>query len=234
MKGLRHIKKIREYCNYIEDHLLKVNDSWEIIKITCRDMNFVYDDFLFWHITKLIYLHDVSKMSIEEFIPYQQKFFPVEKPDDTWFSSALQHHYDFNPHHWQNWTTRKETFPNEQTCHCVCMIADWMAMGMKFGDTAEQYYEKNKVKIDLPDWAIEFISEIFQRLRDVRVIRCASCGEYQEWDEETPLCKSCQHNLMTVPCGWENKEKENVRRQTDGAGPERTGGKDPDEAALPG
>ena len=44
------------------------------------------------------------------------------------------------------------------------MVLDWMAMGYKFGDTAQEYYEKNKEKIELPDWAIEFIYEIFRRV----------------------------------------------------------------------
>ena len=40
-------------------------------------------------------------------------------------------------------------------------VVDWVAMGIKFNDTAKSYYEKNKHEIELPDWAIELMYEIF-------------------------------------------------------------------------
>ena len=36
-----------------------------------------------------------------------------------------------------------------------------MAMGYEFGDTAKEYYENNKAKIDLPKWAIDEMYKIF-------------------------------------------------------------------------
>lgn len=38
---------------------------------------------------------------------------------------------------------------------------DWVAMGFEFGDTARDYYEKNKEEIKLPEWAIKLMYEIF-------------------------------------------------------------------------
>jgi len=40
-------------------------------------------------------------------------------------------------------------------------VIDWVAMGFKFNDTAKEYYEKNKHEINLPDWAIKLMYEIF-------------------------------------------------------------------------
>ena len=37
-------------------------------------------------------------------------------------------------------------------------------MGIKFGDTAKSYYEKNKNKINLPEWAEAYIYEIFEKI----------------------------------------------------------------------
>jgi hypothetical protein len=168
MIGILHVNKIREYCNYVEEHLLNVEKAWEIIQVACKDMNVIYDDYLFWNIDAMIRAHDVSKMSDEEFLPYQHNFFPVGlEKDPVAFDLAWQHHLGCNPHHWQAWTKIRETYPNEQACHCVCMVADWMAMGMKFGDTAEKYYEANRHKMDLPEWAVGFLGEIFHRLRAV-------------------------------------------------------------------
>ncbi len=36
-----------------------------------------------------------------------------------------------------------------------------MAMGYKFGDTARDYYLKNKDKIKLKDWEIKLMNRIF-------------------------------------------------------------------------
>lgn len=55
-------------------------------------------------------------------------------------------------------------FSDSWIIHCVHMILDWMAMGMKFGDTAQQYYESNKSRIHLPEYAEEFMYEIFSRI----------------------------------------------------------------------
>ena len=44
------------------------------------------------------------------------------------------------------------------------MIIDWMAMSYKFEDTAQEYYEKNKDRINLPDYVEKFIYEIFSRI----------------------------------------------------------------------
>lgn len=167
MEGLEHIHKIRMYCEYIEDHLLNVARSWKVLQEACKDMNVIYDDYLYWNIDAMVRSHDVSKMSHEEFIPYQRNFFPVGDKDPSAFGLAWQHHLEHNPHHWEKWTTTEEKFPNEQACHCVCMVIEWMAMGMRFGDTAEKYYEENRHKIELPEWAEKFVGEIFERLRNV-------------------------------------------------------------------
>jgi Family of unknown function (DUF5662) len=165
MNGLKHIQQIREYCDYLEEHLLNVGIAWKILQHKCRDMDFIIDDWKFVTIDQWIHEHDVSKMSAEEFIPYQQQFFPVgDTParDNPVFAAAWEHHKQCNPHHWETWTQETGL---AQELHCVCMVVDWMAMGMKFGDTAEEYYRNNAEKIPLPDWAVRFCEEIFAHLR---------------------------------------------------------------------
>lgn len=164
MQGLQHIRRIRDYCDYIEEHLCNVSKAWAILQRDCADMHPLYDDHLWSVIDQMILEHDISKMSYEEFIPYQQNFFPVGEKDGTRFEAAWEHHALHNPHHWENWTKAEESFPNESACHCVCMVCDWMAMGMKFGDTAESYYAKHSARINLPEWADKLVREIFVRL----------------------------------------------------------------------
>lgn len=102
MNGLKYIQKIREYCDYIEDHLLNVQKAWTIIKKCCADMDIVQNLRMHDQIESMILNHDLSKMSHEEFIPYQQKFFPVEENTLNVypFHLAWQHHLEHNLHHW--------------------------------------------------------------------------------------------------------------------------------------
>jgi hypothetical protein len=164
MRALERIDKIREYCDYVERHLLNVKAAWRIVQDNCGQLHPLHDDHCRAFMDNEIIHHDLSKMSPEEFIPYQRQFFPVgERPkkDNAEFAAAWENHKRCNPHHWESWTKRTESFPNENACHCVMMVCDWMAMGMEFGDTAEEYYERSKDKINLPDWAIRLIREIF-------------------------------------------------------------------------
>jgi len=168
MEGLKHTAKIREYCDYIDEHLLNVGKAWKILQEKCGDIHPFYDDHLWAFMDSEIKNHDISKMAPEEFIQYQRQFFPVgEAPerDNPVFAAAWRNHKNENPHHWENWTKQNhEIFPNERACHCVMMVCDWMAMGMKFGDTVEEFYKRKKDEIELPDWAVKLIREIFARL----------------------------------------------------------------------
>ena len=46
MEIFEQIKKTREYLAYIENHALNVQKAWTEIVAKCKDMRFVYDDFL--------------------------------------------------------------------------------------------------------------------------------------------------------------------------------------------
>jgi hypothetical protein len=170
MKTLDLIKKTREYLDYIEEHVLNVHKAWDELKEKCKDMRFMFDDFHYFTVQDAIENHDYTKLSQEEFVPYRQYFFTLkdECKNKESFEKAWEHHKNNNPHHWEEWTKNigKTGYPNEWEFHCVHMVCDWMAMGYKFGDTAQSYYEKNKDKIEITDkYAIEFIYEIFKRIK---------------------------------------------------------------------
>lgn len=168
MKILAEIKKTREYLDYIEEHVLNVRKAWEELKEKCKDMRFMWDDFYYFFINDEIENHDLSKMSEQEFVQYRKAFYPTDAEKEIGkydMSSAWDHHKKKNLHHWENWTTIKPRFDADWEVHCVHMLCDWMAMGYKFGDTAQQYYEANKDKIQIPDYAVNFIYEIFERIK---------------------------------------------------------------------
>jgi len=173
MKGLDYIERLRNYLDYLEEHLNNVQKAWQEVQKKCADKHFIYDDFVFWTIDSQVNNHDLSKFSKEEFTQYCQHFYPLKNekinPDD--FENAWKHHYQINHHHWET----SEINPYSDTdivwiINLVHMVIDWLAMSYKFGDTPRQYYEKHKDEIILSEPAIKFIYEIFECLEKRSVI----------------------------------------------------------------
>lgn len=162
---LETIKKTREYLDYIEEHYNNVQKAWGIIQEKCKDMNFIYDDFLYFTLNEEIKNHDISKLSKEEFVQYRESFYPIndEEKAKSDMQSAWEHHKLNNSHHWENWSISKNTV--SMTLDSVHNIVDWMAMGFKFGDTAQEFHEKNKDNMNIPDWAENFMYQIFERIK---------------------------------------------------------------------
>lgn len=161
---IERIKKFREYLDYIERHYNNVQNAWSLIQQKCKGQSFRFlsDDDIFKMIDDEVKGYDLSKLSPEEFVQYRQYWFPTddETPDKKMFKKAWEHHKEHNDHHWQTWTTKYE---NDITAdaYLIMNIVDWVAMGFEFGDTARDYYEKNKGDINLPDWAIDVMNRVF-------------------------------------------------------------------------
>lgn len=159
---IEQINKFREYLDYVERHYNNVHKAWKLINDKCSGKGFAWmDDQYIWNIIDLnIKLHDLSKLSAEEFTQYRRNFFPTqyESKDSVQFKRAWEHHKRTNPHHWQNWT---KYYPNSIE-YLIENIVDWVAMGFEFNDTAKAYYEKNSDEIDLPDWAVKEMYRIFE------------------------------------------------------------------------
>lgn len=158
------IAKFREYLDYIERHYDNVQKAWKLINDKCGSgFRFISDDYVWNCIDQNVKNHDLSKLSAAEFTQYRQYFFPAayEEKDKDLFNSAWENHKKENPHHWQNWTIQFANHPFADI-YLVENIVDWVAMGFEFGDTAKSYYEKNKEKINLPDWAIKDMYSIFE------------------------------------------------------------------------
>ncbi len=164
MRTLEVIRRTKEYLNYLEEHIINVSIAWEIVKDKCKDMRIVWDDYYFHLLDIEIRYHDLSKMSEREFVQYRRVFYPLLYEEKYDISGALTHHKENNIHHWENWTTKKFNDPNEWEVHCVHMVIDWLAISLKIGDSPREYYEKNKNKINIPQYAEDFVYEIFERL----------------------------------------------------------------------
>ena len=163
------LSKFKEYLDYVERHYNSVQKAWELIKEKCKDKNFRFlsDDYVYGLINQDVIDHDESKLSKEEFTQYRQLFFPTKEEKqhkEKWkeeFKPAWEHHKANNVHHWQNWTENHANNPHADA-FLVMNVIDWVAMGFEFGDTAKEYYERNKSDIHLPDWAEILMYEIFE------------------------------------------------------------------------
>lgn len=164
---LEIIKKTQEYLDYIKEHVLNVRRAWEELQEKCKDMRFMCDGYCFFSILDEVDFHDISKLSEQEFVQYRKAFYPTPNAPEFNMAEAWEHHKKNNPHHWENWSAIEWGGDPGWEVHCVHMVLDWMAMGYKFGDTAQSYYEKNEEKIKLPRYAIDFIYEIFNRTKKV-------------------------------------------------------------------
>jgi hypothetical protein len=163
---IQKINKTREYLDYLEEHYNNVQKAWKVVQEKCKDLRFIYDDYFFFTIDYHVKGHDISKLSKNEFIQYREKFYKAdtEVVEEADFDLAWEYHKLNNPHHWENWTAASYGHYAEWEINCVHMILDWIAVGYMFNNTAQAYYEKIAKEINLPDYAVEFIYEIFDRV----------------------------------------------------------------------
>lgn len=158
MTGQDYIDKSRKYLDYLEEHLNNVKRAFNELSKACDSMWWVGDD-MTWHTLRThVIHHDLSKFTKEEFTQYRDSFFPVNDCDKkcSGFDGAWENHKKENDHHHESAT---------DLIHIVHMVIDWTAMGYKFGDTAQQYYEANQEKIALSDDHKEFMYTIFNKIK---------------------------------------------------------------------
>jgi hypothetical protein len=153
------IGQTRNYLNYLERHIDNVEKAFREFEKAMDGTYHIGDDGAYWSLRMAVVQHDLSKFGPFEFSQYREFFYPVgDKPRPP--LDAFKHHYDSNDHHWQHWTK----LDRGQYICCAHMVIDWLAMSYEFGDTPRAYYEKNKDRIKIPEWAVTFIYEIFDKL----------------------------------------------------------------------
>jgi len=164
MEGQKYIDQTRKYLDYLEEHLNNIARAFEEVSKACDGMAWVGDDKAWYTLKYEVEHHDLSKFSKEEFTQYRGKFYPIEGEINTKLGSAWSNHKSANTHHWESIRCDAD-YPGVTERDLVHMVIDWTAMGYKFGDTAQEYYESNIMKINLLDSQIVFIYEIFDRLK---------------------------------------------------------------------
>ena len=169
-------KQEKKYMKYIKEHQENVRKAFEEIKenpvIYQRYSGEILDGL--WG---RVLIHDKSKYSEEEFVPYRKNFYPINaeekvenKPD---FDKAWEHHWKNNSHHWQ-YRKNKTSFDKnnkEEVLDVLENILDWIAMGYKFNDRPYQYYENNKNNITLCEDERKYLEDLIYNVIDIDYIQ---------------------------------------------------------------
>lgn len=159
MKGQNYIDRTREYLDYLEEHLNNVKRAFTELSKKCEGAWWVGDHMTWYTLRSHVENHDLSKFSREEFTQYREAFFPlIGSPDcNSEFDNAWENHKKENSHHHES---------IKDLVDVIHMVIDWTAMGYKFGDTAQEYYEQNKEKIKLSKDHTEFMYTIFEKINE--------------------------------------------------------------------
>lgn len=157
-------KEERDYLNYIHEHKNNVKQVWEdfLNNPSIANGNVQLDCCDTYMLDVLIFNHDDSKLTSNEFNSYRSKFFPIEGESKylITFKEAWNHHQKSNAHHWQYWIMWKDGESKAipmNFYNAIEMIIDWTAMAYKFGDTPKEFYDKNKSTMLLHETTIEYI-----------------------------------------------------------------------------
>jgi hypothetical protein len=159
--------KRNQYREYIDNHVSNVWNAWSNYKnlFICT---VIAKDYEYNKLKINLLKHDESKYSEEEFEFYRKNFFPVsntEKENNKEnFEMAIEHHYKCNPHHWNYWVDDNGVAKEMEDIYIIEMICDWIAMGTQFGNTASEYYMKNRDKINLHPATKEKVEYILSQM----------------------------------------------------------------------
>lgn len=118
--------------------------------------------------------HDKSKFTNEEWGPYRNYFYDHDKypRSSEAFNYAWNHHQNSNPHHWQFWCLINDVDePQVQPLdmpleYIIEMLSDWHAAGSFYGNSAYDWYVKQKDKMILSDKTRETVEKYIVYLKD--------------------------------------------------------------------
>ena len=143
---IAHRTGVREAFEWLDENLPQVTAG-------CEEAS--------WHI---MYEHDQSKISDEEYSAYDEYFYGRNKSHKVVedFNRAWLHHIHNNPHHWQHWVLFEDDPETNEKFkalpmpydNIVEMICDWWSFSINSGNLREifDWYEKHeKIMVLHPD-----------------------------------------------------------------------------------
>lgn len=151
--------KRKEYLDYINKHIDTVKEMFNLYgEYLCEKLYIDIDK-----LSMLVYKHDKSKFSEEEFEPYRKHFYPSvgEECSEDDFDKAWEHHKNNNPHHEDYWHDRNMFMPN---IYIAEMLLDWAAMSRQFNNSIVEFYNKNKTNKGFSSKECEIIESVIYKM----------------------------------------------------------------------
>lgn len=125
-------------------------------------------------IEQLIIDHDASKYGEHEFNAYRDHFYDPEnnpKSNNVKYDHAWNHHQKSNPHHWQYWCLINDVDePQVQPLdmpfeYIIEMLCDWQSAGKFYGNSALDWYNKQKNKMILSEHTRDIVEKYIEYLK---------------------------------------------------------------------
>lgn len=148
-------QKEKEYKNYVDEHISNVNIAWKEMNNSSSVMEYIrsicssFDEYqlIVQQLDIAISNHDISKYGIDEWEAYRKNYYPVDQQEmennKLEYDNAWKHHYTNNLHHW-NWWYLNNLSEKMSLVYVIEMCCDWIAMSMKFGGNAWDWYNKQE------------------------------------------------------------------------------------------
>lgn len=175
-------KKEQEYLEYIADHVGNVQKAYQLLFVPLLEnpninLENISDQILKDAIAvvgKNIIIHDESKYSDEEFVPYREKYFQTTKESqmgeeyqkiiEERLEVAWKHHYSVNTHHPAYWVDDQGNKVDMSLEAIIEMICDWEAMSIKFGSNTLEWYntQADKEKEAMTEKTKEILENLFK------------------------------------------------------------------------
>lgn len=162
-----------QYKKYLKKHREGVMKFYETLLKPALLSNGDADEKTLAKIESLIKNHDASKNSAAEFSAYRNYFYDKEKysRSSDEFNAAWNHHQKNNPHHWQYWILVNDVDdpqfqPQDMPlCYVIEMLADWHSAGNHYGNTAYDWYQKQKDRMLLSDNTRTLVEKYIEYLK---------------------------------------------------------------------
>lgn len=150
--------KIREYHQYLCDHIANVQMVWKKLQKIMRHEKVIWNDFENHIMSQIIDDHDASKFDDLEFHAFRKRFYPFEgeEQDPTSYARAWNRHVHGNSHHWEHWLNctpgaPARVYPLEMGYFDILeMLCDQTAMDLhNRKGCPSDFFQKNRSKMML-------------------------------------------------------------------------------------
>lgn len=171
----------KEYDDYLTNHKDNVKKAYSILALTNPDrfskINDILPELSDVSAGAIIFEHDTSKYSMEEYKPYVDYFVTYKdgkkpKAVEDAFNYAWLHHIHSNPHHWQHWVLINDEDGIEALempdNYILEMICDWWSFSLKKDAPSEilEWYERAKREMMLAPKTKEKVEAILDIIKE--------------------------------------------------------------------